>query len=78
VIGGTGTLFWWDPSLKGGDGDWALAATNVTYAALMTPTTRTAPGSFGLTIGYTPTGAQPTDLPNSAPQNLRAGKITLT
>ena len=73
LLGGTGSLFWWNPTLNHNHGGWQLAASNVTYKATVNVTTKTAPGSFGITINYTPTAGQPSTLPNSAPVAFTKG-----
>jgi hypothetical protein len=74
---GTGSLYWWNPTLNHGCGGWVLAASNDSYAATFGATTRTSPGTFGIQISYTPTSSQPGPLPNSAPQTLAGGLIGL-
>ena len=53
LLGGTGTLYWWNPSLNRGRGGWQLAASGVAYKATANAATRTSPASFGITISYT-------------------------
>jgi hypothetical protein len=77
---GTGELSWWNPTLKSGRGDWQLARSGVAFAADFTASSsgkKSAPGSFGIQIQYTPTAGQPT-LPNSVPQPLKAGTIKVS
>jgi hypothetical protein len=42
-----------------------------------TDTTKSSPGSFGITVAYTPAAGQPSPLPNSAPITLSKGAIGL-
>ncbi len=77
---GTGDLFWWDASLNGGAGDWALAQSGVSYTANFYDSGKNGKAStdsFGIRIVYTPVGAQPNKLPNSTPQQLKGGNITV-
>ncbi len=78
VLSGKGNLYWWNPVLNHSMGGWALAASNVAYTATCTVTSKSSPGSFGITITYTPTLGQPSPLPNSAPITLTSGAITLS
>jgi CSLREA domain-containing protein len=78
ALSGKGNLYWWNPVLDRSRGGWALAASNVAYTARCTTTTRSSPGSFGITITYTPAPGQPSPLPNSAPITLTKGAITLS
>src|SRR5207247_338938 len=71
---GTGDLYWWNQSLKGGLGDWALARSAVTFTISFTATgsnPKTTPGTFGSRVNYTPVPPQPLTVPNSAPQPLK-------
>lgn len=80
VARGVGELAWWNAALDRGRGDWQVAQTDVPYAIEFTatgPSKKTAPGTFGIRIGYTPVGPQPSPLPSSAPQNLSGGTITV-
>ena len=78
VLSGKGNLYWWNPVLNHSVGGWALAASNVAYTATCTVTSKSSPGSFGITITYTPTPTQPSQLPNSVPITLTTGSITLS
>ncbi len=78
LLGGTGTLYWWNPALNHGQGAWQLAKTGVTYTAAADASTKSAPASFGITINYTPVPPQPAPLPNSAPAAISKGAIVLT
>ncbi len=80
AAGGTGDLFWWDASLNAGAGDWALAQSGVSYTANFYDSGKNGKAStdsFGIRIVYTPVGAQPNKLPNSTPQLLKGGNITV-
>jgi hypothetical protein len=76
VITGTGNLDWWNPAL-GRSGGWQLAKTGVAYTATFTATTKSLPGTFGISMNYMPIAPQPTTLPNSSPRNLVKGQIVL-
>ena len=73
LLGGTGSLYWWNPALNHNHGGWQLAASNVTYKASANTATKTAAASFGITINYTPTAGQPSTLPNSGPVAIIKG-----
>jgi hypothetical protein len=75
TLGGTGTLWWWNPALDHGRGGWQQAATGVAYTATFTATTATAAASFGIEISYTPAAGQPSALPDSGPVTLSQGAI---
>jgi hypothetical protein len=75
LLGGTGSLYWWNTTLNKGHGGWQLAKSGVTYKATANATTKTSPGSFGVTISYTPAAGQPTALPNSSPVAVTKGGI---
>jgi hypothetical protein len=77
IIAGKGKLYWWNPSLNNGRGDWALAKKGVTYLATANAATAGAPASFGIYISYTPVAPQPA-LPGYGPRNLRSGGITIS
>ena len=73
-------LYWWNPGLNGGLGGWALAKSgvNFTYKFFDSGLGGTPPpDTFGINIVYTPVAPQPATLPNSAPQLLKAGNITV-
>jgi hypothetical protein len=71
LIGGTGTLYSWSASLNRGHGGWQFVKSGVTYKATADATNRSAKGSFGITINYSPS----TGLPNSSPTTLTHGSI---
>jgi hypothetical protein len=76
---GTGSLYWWNAALSGGAGGWQLASATVAFTAtfgstLGTPPKLTSPGSFGLSLGYTPVPPQST-LPTSPPEALTGGSV---
>jgi hypothetical protein len=77
TLSGKGNLYWWNPTLNHSVGGWALAASNVSYTATYAATTKTSPGTLGVSIAYTPAKGQPTPLPNSAPITLTTGHITV-
>jgi hypothetical protein len=64
-------------SLNHGHGGWTSVKSGVAYSATANATTRTSPGSFGITISYTPTGSQPA-LPGYAPITISRGGIVIT
>jgi hypothetical protein len=75
---GTGDLQWWDSSLNGGLGDWALAQSGVSFTANFYDSGKNGKAStdtFGIRIAYTPVAPQPGTLPNSTPQLLKGGDI---
>ena len=72
---GTGSLYWWNQSLNGGLGDWALAASNVAYTISFTGGTKKDGGSFAIHISYVPAAPQPGSLPNSTLTPLKGGTI---
>jgi hypothetical protein len=74
LLSGTGSLYLWSSSLNRGRGGWSLVKSKVAYNATANATTRSSPGSFGITIDYTPTGTQPA-LPGYAPIALSHGGI---
>lgn len=76
LLSGTGSLHLWTATLNHGRGGWALVASRVPYSATANATTRNSPGSFGVTISYTPTGSQPA-LPGYAPIALSHGGILI-
>jgi hypothetical protein len=78
TVSGSGSLYWWNPTLNHSIGGWTLAASNVAYTASYTATSKTSPGTFGITISYTPAAGQPAPLPNSAPVTLTNGAIALS
>jgi MBG domain (YGX type)/Bacterial Ig-like domain (group 3) len=77
TLAGTGSLSWWNPALNSKRGGWQLAKSGVAFTAGFGVTTKTAPGSFGIKISYTPVLPQPTVLPNSSPINLSSGAIVI-
>jgi hypothetical protein len=78
LLGGTGSLYWWNSSLNKGRGGWQLAASGVAYKATANAATKTTPASFGITITYKPVSPQPSSLPNSSPVTLAKGIITIS
>jgi hypothetical protein len=52
LLSGTGSLYLWNASLNRRHGGWTLVKTGVAYKATANATTRTSPGSFGVTIGH--------------------------
>jgi hypothetical protein len=78
LLGGTGSLYWWNSTLNKGRGGWQLAKSGVAYKATANAATKTTPASFGITITYTPVSPQPSSLPNSSPVTLAKGAITIT
>ncbi len=78
LLGGTGTLYWWNTTLNRGHGGWQLAKSGVSYKATANAATKTTAASFGITVTYTPGSGQPTLLPNSSPVAISKGTITIT
>jgi CSLREA domain-containing protein len=75
---GAGDLYWWDSSLNGGLGDWALAQSGVAYTINFYDSGKSGKSStdaFGINIQYTPIPPQPNSLPNSSPVTLKGGDI---
>lgn len=79
---GVGDLYWWDASLNGGLGDWALAQSDVAYTVNFFDGGGKGKGknsgpadTFGIEIQYVPVPPQPDSLPNSAPTQLKGGDI---
>ena len=77
LVGGTGSLYWWDSALNRGHGAWQLAKAGVTYTATANAATKSSAASFGATINYTPVAPQPTPLPNASPVALAKGGIVI-
>ena len=78
LLGGAGSLYWWNTTLNKGHGGWQLAQSGVTYKAIANTATKSTAASFGITLTYTPGPGQPTVLPNSSPVALAKGGITIT
>jgi len=75
---GTGNLYWWDPTLNGGLGDWSPAQSGVSFTINFFDSGKTGKSStdsFGINIQYTPISPQPASLPNSTPIVLKGGDI---
>jgi hypothetical protein len=68
---GTGDIYY-------GGGPWVLAQSGVTFTIKFTATgaKKNKPGTFGITINYTPVPPQPAS-PNTAPVNLKDGHIQM-
>ena len=78
---GTGNLYWWNASLNGGLGDWALAQSGVSYTINFYDSGKSGKSStdtFGIRIVYTPVAPQPSALPNATPQLLKGGDIKVS
>jgi hypothetical protein len=78
---GTGDLYWWNASLNGGLGDWALAQSGVSYTINFYDSDKSGKSpsdTFGIRIVYTPVAPQPNALPNSTPQLLKGGDIKVS
>jgi hypothetical protein len=78
---GTGDLYWWDATLNGGLGDWALAQSGVSYTISFYDSGKNGKAStdaFGIKTVYAPVSPQPASLPNSAPQVLKGGDIRVS
>jgi hypothetical protein len=78
IASGTGSLSWWNSTLNGGHGGWALASSSVAFTITCTAGTSKAAPTMGIQISYTPVSPQPTPLPNSAPVSLSSGAITFS
>jgi hypothetical protein len=78
LLGGTGSLYWWNSTLNKRHGGWQLAKSGVAYKAIANTATKTTTTSFGINITYTPVSGQPTLLPNSSPVTLTKGGIFIT
>ncbi|HEV2202270.1 MAG TPA: kelch repeat-containing protein [Bryobacteraceae bacterium] len=78
---GTGTLYYWDSTLNGGLGDWAVAQTGVTFTASFTDNGQGGKNSldaFGIHIDHVVVSPpEPSSLPNSSPIQLKGGNITV-
>lgn len=77
---GTGSLYWWNQSLNGGLGDWALAQSGVNFTINFYDSGTSGKSStdtFGINIQYKPVSPQPSNLPNSTPQLLKGGNIVV-
>jgi hypothetical protein len=75
---GTGDLYWWDSSLNGGLGDWALAQSGVNFTINFFDSGKSGKSStdaFGIKIQYTPVSPLPNNLPNSSSTQLKGGDI---
>ena len=75
---GTGILYWWDASLNGGLGGWALAQSGVSFTINFYDSGlagKLSTDAFGINIQYTPLPPQPATLPNSKPIVLKGGDI---
>jgi len=80
AAGGTGTLYWWDSTLNGGLGGWAVAGTGVAFTASFTdqgPNGSKTADTFGVHINYTPVAPQQ-QLPNGSPVVLKGGGINIS
>jgi hypothetical protein len=75
---GLGDLYWWDSSLNGGLGDWALAQSGVSFTISFYDSGakgKKSTDTFGINIQYSPVPPQPNNLPNSDPIQLKGGDI---
>jgi hypothetical protein len=75
LLGGTGTLYWWNTTLNKNHGGWSVAASNLTYKATANAATKTAPASFGIQYTFTPGGSEPKVTQSSPPETLSSGGI---
>jgi large repetitive protein len=76
-VTGTGLLYWWNPALNRGRGNWQLAKSGVGFTASFTAAVHgrnASRGTFGINVAYSPGASQPS-LPNSAPQALGGGIV---
>lgn len=77
---GVGDLYWWNTSLRGGLGDWALAQSDVGFTINFYDSGisgKSSTDAFGINIQYKPLPPQPATLPNSTPIQLKGGNITV-
>lgn len=75
---GAGALYWWNQSLNGGLGDWALAQSSVNFTiSFFDGGTSKKVDTFGINIQYKPVSPQPSTLPNSTPQPLKGGTVVV-
>lgn len=82
---GTGDLYWWNPLLNGGLGDWQLALSAVSFTISFTGGTNVngtcnganGQGCFGAHISYASASPQPATLPNSTQVPIKGGRIKL-
>lgn len=75
---GVGDLYWWNSSLNGGLGDWALAQAGAGFTINFYDSGKSGKSStdtLGIRIVYSPVAPQPGTLPNSPPQLLKGGDI---
>ena len=78
---GVGTLYYWDAAANGGLGAWAVSQLGVTYTISLVDSGQGGKNSgdkFGIHIDHVVVSPpEPANLPNSAPQALKGGDITL-
>jgi hypothetical protein len=74
IVGGTGNLYIWDPTLNGGLGDWALVSSPVSITASFQDSGSGGKNSldmFGVQINF------PAGVPNSLAVQLKGGDVTI-
>jgi hypothetical protein len=77
---GIGTLYWWNSTLNGGTGGWAVAGNDVAFTASFTdkgPNGSKTADTFGVHISYTPVAPQQ-QLPNASPVIIKGGGINIS
>ena len=76
---GTGNLYWWNPTLNGGLGDWVLSEAGVSFTISFEDAGkggRKSGDKFGIHINHVVVAPpEPTALPNSSPQPLKGGDV---
>jgi hypothetical protein len=83
AVEGKGTLYFWDRTLNGGLGGWAIAGSSVSFTASFADNgsgggkTKT-PDTFGVHINYVPQTPQPSTLPNNAPVAIKGGDLRVS
>ena len=78
---GVGNLYWWNPTLNGGLGDWVLSQSSVAYTISLYDNGSGGKNSgdkFGIVIQHTIVSPpEPGTLPNASPTQLKGGNLTL-
>ncbi|PPD58057.1 Calx-beta domain-containing protein [Dehalogenimonas etheniformans] len=83
---GTGTLYRWDATARGGLGDWVVSETGVTFTISFVDNGSgasgngkkvTIPDTFGIHINHVLVSGEPVRLPNTDPQSIGGGNIDI-